>query len=626
MTEERLPPLSAAAAGDPAEQNDEGSEDVIIEDEAPVDDAAEERKRRRKARAKLSLRIPDDEVSRPDQKVPHIPADEAKTQELRPVDDEPEAVEPEPEAAPVPIVAKRIISVGPPPTETAERIAEKTVEMAALTPSVLDVVAAAEAASKDDGKTPHVNVPAVIPKEEDSIDVSVDEDLGSTGDLSSGDIVESLTVPRPLDPRPSSIPPPAPQATIVDREIPPPPKRPSTIPPPPASSEPLEIDEVEAAAVLSSRPPPRKSTPPPKIASMPPSPPIPSDAMASNPRVAAFALVDSDEADNVEGAEPEKEAELDTEDLLSVESVKTPVASPPPTKATSTPPTPRKPSSDPPRGPASPQVAGKAPVIAVPAADKDAAASSRKRAKFWWEELFNDDFLRATPKVTDKQVAAEVDFVEDSLAVAKGGTILDLGCGTGRHAIELTRRGYAVVGFDLSLAMLSRAADEAQDRDQKINFTQGDMREMSYDERFDGIYCWGTTFGFFDEEKNMQVLKNTYRALRHGGQFLLDVANRDFIIHQSPSLAWFEGEGCVCMDEMAMDWITSRMKVKRTMMMDDGRNREVEYSIRMYSLHELGKMLHEIGFRVCEVSGRTATPGVFLGPDSPRTLILAEKP
>ena len=46
----------------------------------------------------------------------------------------------------------------------------------------------------------------------------------------------------------------------------------------------------------------------------------------------------------------------------------------------------------------------------------------------------------------------------------------------------------------------------------------------------------------------------------------------------------------------------------------------------MYSLHELRKMLHEIGFRVCEVSGRTATPGVFLGPDSPRTLILAEKP
>ena len=106
---------------------------------------------------------------------------------------------------------------------------------------------------------------------------------------------------------------------------------------------------------------------------------------------------------------------------------------------------------------------------------------------------------------------------------------------------------------------------------------------------------------------------------------LLDVVNRDFVAQQSPSLVWFEGDGCVCMDDMIIDWITSRMKVKRTMMMDDGRSREIEYSIRLYALHELGKLLHENGFRVVQVSGRVATPGVFFGAHSPRTLILAEK-
>jgi hypothetical protein len=97
------------------------------------------------------------------------------------------------------------------------------------------------------------------------------------------------------------------------------------------------------------------------------------------------------------------------------------------------------------------------------------------------------------------------------------------------------------------------------------------------------------------------------------------------LIRQAPSLAWFEGDGCICMDEMQIDWITSRMRVKRTMMMDDGRSKEIEYSVRVYSLHELGKILHDHGFRVAEVSGRTATPGVFFGNESPRTLILAEK-
>lgn len=253
------------------------------------------------------------------------------------------------------------------------------------------------------------------------------------------------------------------------------------------------------------------------------------------------------------------------------------------------------------------------------------AAASRKRQKPWWEDLFNDDFIRTMSKITDEQIAREVDFIEDSLGVARGAMVLDMACGTGRHAIDLTRRGYRVVGLDLSLAMLAKAAEEAQERNQKLNFVQGDMREMTFEDMFDGVYCWNTSFGFFEEERNAQVISRVHRALRKGGQFVLDVINRDFALQQQPSLVWFEGDGCICMDEMQIDWITSRMRVKRTMMMDDGRSREIEYSIRIYSLHELGKLLHDHGFRVAEVSGRVSTPGVFFGSESPNVLILAEK-
>lgn len=252
-------------------------------------------------------------------------------------------------------------------------------------------------------------------------------------------------------------------------------------------------------------------------------------------------------------------------------------------------------------------------------------AASRKKARPWWEELFNDDFIRTMAKVTDAQIGTEVDFIEESLGCEAGAMILDLACGTGRHAVELATRGYQVVGFDLSLAMLARASDEAQDRNQKINFVQGDMREMTFEETFDGVFSWNTSFGYFDEEKNGAVIARVHKALKKGGQFLLDVVNRDYVIRQAPSLAWFEGDGCICMDEMTVDFITSRMRVKRTLMMDDGRTKEIEYSVRLYALHELGKMLHDNGFRVAEVSGRTGTPGVFFGCESPRTLILAEK-
>lgn len=265
---------------------------------------------------------------------------------------------------------------------------------------------------------------------------------------------------------------------------------------------------------------------------------------------------------------------------------------------------------------------GSAPPSAPPLSE---VKGDKKRIKPWWEELFNDDYLRTVGNIGDDEIAAEASFIEDSLGVAKGATVLDLACGTGRHAIELGKRGYQVVGFDLSLAMLARASEEAQDRGQKINFVQGDMREMTFEETFDGVYSWNTSFGFFDEEKNAAIVAKVHRALKKGGQFLLDVVNRDNVIRQSPSLAWYEGDGCICMDEMHIDWITSRMKVKRTLMMDDGRTKEIEYSIRVYSLHELGKLLHDNGFRVAEVSGRTSTPGVFFGCEAPRTLILAEK-
>ncbi|MGH7329840.1 MAG: methyltransferase domain-containing protein, partial [Polyangiaceae bacterium] len=346
------------------------------------------------------------------------------------------------------------------------------------------------------------------------------------------------------------------------------------------------------------------------------------DRTVELPKIDAKASVPDDGVDvEVETDEPSprsSEPEIGAEDLVSIESVPAPV------KKKSVPPgAPPMPlayqSGDFLAQPSAPNLQAAAPVVVVPptstatataapatasplaaqpppatttSAVSAAAADAKKRVRPWWEDLFNDDFVRTMAKISDTQIGREASFIEESLGVESGSALLDLGCGTGLHAIELTKRGYNVVGFDLSLAMLAKAADEAQDRKQKLNFVQGDMREMAFDELFDGVYSWNTSFGFFDEEKNGQVVQRVHRALKKGGQFLLDVINRDYLIRQSPSLAWFEGDGCICMDEMQVDFITSRMRIKRTMMMDDGRSREIEYSMRVYSLHELGKILH----------------------------------
>ncbi|WP_437876545.1 methyltransferase domain-containing protein [Sorangium sp. So ce513] len=275
--------------------------------------------------------------------------------------------------------------------------------------------------------------------------------------------------------------------------------------------------------------------------------------------------------------------------------------------------------------PAAPAAAPAAKPVEIEPSSGPSTEPAVRRKRPWWEELFGDDFVRTLDKLDPKVVRREVDFIEERLGVEKGAVILDLACGAGGHAIEIASRGYSVVGYDLSLAMLARAADDAQDRGQKLNFLQGDMREMTFEETFDGVYCWSTSFGYFDDEKNADVLARIRRALRSGGMLLLDVVNRDYVASRQPSLVWFEGDGCVCMDEMQVDFFTSRLKVKRTVMFEDGRSREIDYSIRLYGLHELGKMLHDTGFKVTEVTGHPAHPGVFFGSESPRLIVLAER-
>jgi SAM-dependent methyltransferase len=258
----------------------------------------------------------------------------------------------------------------------------------------------------------------------------------------------------------------------------------------------------------------------------------------------------------------------------------------------------------------------------VEAADKPEASGARK----WWEEMFSEEFLRAIPILSPRQLKREVDFIDEGLAVAPGGRILDLACGAGQHAVELAARGYDVVGFDLSQSQLDWASGLALERGQRLQFTHGDMRELGYQEAFDAICCWNTSFGFYEEEKNIDIAQRIFRALRPGGRFLLDVVNRDFVVSQQPGQTWFEGDGCVCIDDVTIDFITSRMKVKRTLMLTNGKNRECTYSLRIYGLHELGKILHDVGFKILKVSGRPEMPGVFFGSTSPRILILAAKP
>lgn len=243
----------------------------------------------------------------------------------------------------------------------------------------------------------------------------------------------------------------------------------------------------------------------------------------------------------------------------------------------------------------------------------------------WYRRLFGNEYLLAHPMRSDASTENEVAFIEEALGVKQGARLLDLGCGYGRHAIRLARHGYDVVGLDLSMEMLERALTQAQSQSLSIKFVHGDMRDLNFREVFDGAICFDTSFGYFSEAENLMVLRGVHDALKRGGRLVLDVVNRDHVLRDVPQRNWWEGDGCLVQEDIEFDHDTSRLLVKRFVVFADGVQREYDISLRLFSLHELRKMLHLVGFDVLQVSGGLHTPGAFFGPESNRIIVLAEK-
>ena len=227
--------------------------------------------------------------------------------------------------------------------------------------------------------------------------------------------------------------------------------------------------------------------------------------------------------------------------------------------------------------------------------------------------------------IDTQEVAVECGFIERALRVPVGSKILDVGCGLGVQTVELASRGYHMVGLDISPTMVARAYDEAEDRGLQIDFVRGDMREVTFEEPFDAMLCWGTTFGYFSEEENELTIRKFHDSIRPHGTLLLEVVNRDFMIGSQPNQVWFEVDSAVCMEETDFDYATSRLRVKRRVANHSGQQNDRLYSIRLYALHEICALLEQNGFRVDEISGREATLGIFFGVHSPKMIIRAER-
>lgn len=107
-------------------------------------------------------------------------------------------------------------------------------------------------------------------------------------------------------------------------------------------------------------------------------------------------------------------------------------------------------------------------------------------------------------------------------------SVLDLGCGPGRHCLALAKMGYDVTGVDMSEYLLAKASDKAHQHSLKIKFQQADMLDFNSDKKHDLIINMFNSFGYFDtQEKNQQVIDNAHNTLAKIGTFIIDTVGKE---------------------------------------------------------------------------------------------------
>lgn len=323
-------------------------------------------------------------------------------------------------------------------------------------------------------------------------------------------------------------------------------------------------------------------------------------------------------------------SELHADDLVEEEpEVEAPP--PPPKEAAKPPPAPPKPEPEaavapPATPPAAPPAtpAPTAPVTPPVAAPKQPAPAGAPKAPGWPEEVFADHFTAMARANHPKLAQQEVDFVVQVAGLQPGARVLDVGCGDGAHALALAQRGFSVTGVDVVPTQIARAEHAREMVGANVSFLQGDMRNLPVTGPFDAIVCLGTSFGYYDDEENRAVLRSMASLLAPGGRLMLHVFNRDHIIGRLPTRSWWQGQGCLVLDEAQMNFFTNRLAVHRTVVFEDGRQFEHRLQIRGYNAHELGRMCVEAGLRVVEISGSRLTRGRFYGASSADIWLLVE--
>lgn len=155
----------------------------------------------------------------------------------------------------------------------------------------------------------------------------------------------------------------------------------------------------------------------------------------------------------------------------------------------------------------------------------------------------------------------QVDFIIQFLGLTGKERILDLACGFGRHALSFARRGYSVVGVDITKAYIEDAIQSANALGLPVNFLCSDIRDLRFDSEFDVVLNLADgAIGYLEnDEENLKIFDVIAKVLKPGGKHFMDICNAEHAEHFFPKRSWKIGSKTLSLPEFDWDKKTRRM-------------------------------------------------------------------
>jgi ubiquinone/menaquinone biosynthesis C-methylase UbiE len=222
-----------------------------------------------------------------------------------------------------------------------------------------------------------------------------------------------------------------------------------------------------------------------------------------------------------------------------------------------------------------------------------------------------------------KNAKEEVDMLLGLLNIEMNGKILDMCCGTGRHSIELAKKGYEVTGVDFTNYYIETGKTKSEENGLEIEFIVDDMREFVREDYFHGAINCFTSFGFFENiDEDLQSLKNIHNSLKPGGKLLMEMMGKEILPTIYQDKRWYEEENVLYLEDtqiidnwkfIDMNWIIIN------------NNKRYDYSIKMrlYSAAELENILKMAGFKNIDFFGNFY--GDEYDTEAERLIVVAQK-